>query len=73
MASVIKSASFDAADARALAGFWAAVLGSDVDEDSSTDKAFVEAAGWGGPNRGQRVLRGARPGTSALMFPGASG
>jgi hypothetical protein len=50
MASVIKSVSFDAADALALAGFWAAVLGSDVDEDSTTDKAFVEAAGWGGPN-----------------------
>ena len=27
-----------------------AALGTDVDEDSSPDKAFVEAAGWGGPN-----------------------
>lgn len=50
MASVIKSVTFDAGDALALARFWAAVLGSDVDEDSTTDKAFVEAAGWGGPN-----------------------
>src|SRR6516225_85336 len=50
MASVIKSVSFDAADALALARFWAAVFGSDVDEDSTQDKAFVEAAGWGGPN-----------------------
>jgi hypothetical protein len=50
MHSVIKSVSFDAADALALARFWAAVLGSDVDEDSTVDKAFVEAAGWGGPN-----------------------
>ena len=50
MASVIKAVSFDAADARALAAFWAAALGSDVDEDSSADQAFVEAAGWGGPN-----------------------
>src|SRR5262249_45498916 len=50
MASVIKSVSFDAADALALATFWAAVFGSDVDEDSTQDKAFVEAAGWGGPN-----------------------
>ena len=49
MASVIKSVSFDAADALALARFWAAALGSDVDEDSSDGKAFVEAAGWGGP------------------------
>jgi hypothetical protein len=50
MASVIKTVSFDAADTRSLAAFWAAVLGSDVDEDSTADKAFVEAAGWGGPN-----------------------
>jgi Glyoxalase-like domain len=50
MASVIKTVSFDAADALALARFWAAVLGSDVDEDSTSAKAFVEAAGWGGPN-----------------------
>lgn len=50
MASVIKTVSFDAADALALARFWAAVFGSDVDEDSTPDKAFVEAAGWGGPN-----------------------
>jgi Glyoxalase-like domain len=50
MAAVIKSVSFDAADALALARFWAAVLGSDVDEDSTAGKAFVEAAGWAGPN-----------------------
>ena len=50
MPSVIKSVSFDAVDALALANFWAAVFGSDVDEESTRDKAFVEAAGWGGPN-----------------------
>lgn len=50
MAAVIKSVSFGAVDALVLAQFWAAVLGSDVDEDSTSDKAFVEAAGWGGPN-----------------------
>lgn len=50
MASVIKNVSFDAHDALTLAAFWAAVLGSDVDEDSTAEKAFVEAAGWGGPN-----------------------
>ncbi|NUR62143.1 MAG: VOC family protein [Catenulispora sp.] len=50
MRSVIKSVSFDATDALALARFWAAALGSDVDEDSTADKAFVEAAGWGAPN-----------------------
>lgn len=47
---MVKSVSFDASDALALAAFWAAALGSDVDEDSTADKAFVEAAGWGGPN-----------------------
>jgi predicted enzyme related to lactoylglutathione lyase len=50
VATVIKSVSFDAADALRLARFWAAVFGSDVDEESTTEKAFVEAAGWGGPN-----------------------
>src|ERR1700758_5278910 len=50
MPSVIKSVSFDAADALTLARFWAAALGSDVDEDSTPGKTFVEAAGWGGPN-----------------------
>ena len=50
MASVIKSVSFDAVDALVLARFWAAALGTDVDEESTADKAFVEAAGWGGPN-----------------------
>ncbi len=46
----VKALTFDAADALTLARFWAAVLGSDVDEDSTTEKAFVEAPGWGGPN-----------------------
>ena len=50
MATFIKSVTFDAADALALARFWAAALGSDVDEDSTADKAFIEAPGWGGPN-----------------------
>ena len=48
--SYIKSVTFDCADALLLATFWAAALGSDVDEDSTSSKAFVEAAGWGGPN-----------------------
>ena len=50
MPSVIKTVTFDAADALALARFWAAVLGSDVDEESTAEKAYLEAAGWGGPN-----------------------
>jgi len=50
MPSVIKAVTWDCADALELASFWAAALGSDVDEDSTPDKAFVEASGWGGPN-----------------------
>ena len=50
MPSVIKSVTFDAADALAVARFWAAAFGSDVDEESTADKAYLEAAGWGGPN-----------------------
>src|SRR3989442_14371436 len=50
MAAFIKAVTFDCSDALALARFWAAALGSDVDEDSSVSRAYVEAAGWGGPN-----------------------
>ncbi|MGA8114812.1 MAG: VOC family protein [Actinocatenispora sp.] len=50
MASYIKSVTFDCVDALVMARFWAGALGSDVDEDSTLDRAFVEAAGWGGPN-----------------------
>jgi hypothetical protein len=50
MASLIKSVTFDCADALALARFWATALGTDVDEDATADRAYVEAPGWGGPN-----------------------
>ncbi len=50
MASYIKFLTFDCADALRTASFWAAALGSDVDEQSTAEKAFVEAPGWGGPN-----------------------
>jgi hypothetical protein len=50
MAAVIKAVTFDCADALALARFWAAALGTDVDEDATAERAYVEAAGWGGPN-----------------------
>lgn len=50
MPSFIKSVTFDAAHPIVLATFWAAALGSNVDEDSTVEQAFVEAAGWGGPN-----------------------
>jgi hypothetical protein len=48
--SVIKTVTWDCADALKLARFWAAALGSNVDEESTTARAHVEAPGWGGPN-----------------------
>ena len=50
MPAWIKSVTFDSVDAMRLARFWAEALGSTVDEDSTSEKAYVEAAGWGGPN-----------------------
>jgi Glyoxalase-like domain len=50
MSTYIKSVTFDCRDPLALATFWAAALGSNVDEDATADRAFVEAPGWGGPN-----------------------
>jgi Glyoxalase-like domain len=50
MPSVIKTVTWDCSDALALARFWAAALGSDVDEDSTQVKAYVEATGRGAPN-----------------------
>jgi hypothetical protein len=50
MVSFIKSVTFDCADPLLVAAFWASALGSDVDEDSTAEKAWVEPAGWGGPS-----------------------
>jgi hypothetical protein len=49
MVSFVKSVTFDCEDALVVARFWAAALGSNVDEDSTSDRAWVEPAGWGGP------------------------
>jgi len=46
----VKSVTVDCRDALVAAAFWAAALGSTVEEDSTSDKAFVEPAGWGGPS-----------------------
>lgn len=48
--SYIKSVTVDCEEPIAVATFWAAALGSNLDEDSTSERAFVEAAGWGGPN-----------------------
>ena len=50
MPAYIKSVTFDSADALVLGRFWADALGGELDEESTSDKAYVEAAGWGGPN-----------------------
>jgi hypothetical protein len=48
--SFIKAVTFDCRDALIVARFWAAVLGGELDEDSTSQKAFMEAPGWGGPS-----------------------
>ena len=48
--SFVKSVSFDCEDALVVATFWASALGGELEEDSTQEKAFVEAPGWGGPN-----------------------
>jgi hypothetical protein len=50
MPSFIKNVTFDCASPLVVATFWAAALGSNVDEDSTDERAYVEAPGWGGPN-----------------------
>jgi hypothetical protein len=46
----VKSITFDCSDALVVARFWAAALGGELDEESTSDKAYVEAPGWGGPD-----------------------
>ncbi len=50
MVSFVKSVTFDCADPMLLAEFWAAAVGSNVDEDSTPERAWVEPAAWGGPS-----------------------
>lgn len=49
MVAFIKSVTFDCDDVLVVARFWAAALGSNVDEDGTAQRAWVEPAGWGGP------------------------
>jgi hypothetical protein len=50
MVSFIKSVTFDCREPLLVAAFWAEALGSNVDEDSTVERAWVEPAGWGGPS-----------------------
>ena len=62
MPAFVKNLTFDCVDALAVARFWAAALGSDVDEGSTSERAYVEAPAWGGPNiwfRGAREPKAA--------------
>ncbi|GAA5119811.1 VOC family protein [Alloalcanivorax gelatiniphagus] len=59
MPSFIKSVTFDCQEPLVVAAFWAQALGSNVDEESTSDRAWVEPAGWGGPSLWfQRVPEG---------------
>ena len=58
MPSFIKNLTVDCQDALRVARFWAAALLSDVDEDSTSERAYVEAPAWGGPNIWFRGGRG---------------
>ena len=66
MPAFIKNLTIDCVDALRVARFWAAALGSDVDEDSSPQRAYVEAPAWGGPNIWFRGDRGPRTGTNRV-------
>ncbi|MFE6994761.1 VOC family protein [Microbacterium sp. NPDC057659] len=50
MTAFVKSVTFYCEEPLVVAAFWAAALGSDVDEDSTPERAWVEPAGWGGPS-----------------------
>ena len=50
MVSFIKSVTFDCVDPLRVAAFWAQALGSNVDEDNTQERAWVEPPGWGGPS-----------------------
>lgn len=45
MVSFVKSVTFDCREPLRVAAFWAEALGSNVDEDSTPDRAWVEPAG----------------------------
>jgi hypothetical protein len=66
MPAFVKNLTFDCVDALRVARFWAAALGSDVDEDSTSERAYVEAPAWGGPNIWFRGARGPKTAPNRL-------
>ena len=72
MPAFVKNLTFDCVDALRVARFWAAALGSDVDEDSTLERAYVEAPSWGGPNiwfRGGRGPKAAPTASTSTCAP----
>jgi len=57
------------------ATFWAQALGSNVDEEATAEKAYVEAPGWGGPNMWFNAVPEAKTAKNRMHFdlraPGA--
>ena len=45
MPTYLKTITFDCTDALVAARFWAATLGTDIDDESTPDRAYVEAPG----------------------------
>jgi hypothetical protein len=66
MPAFVKNLTFDCVDALRVARFWAAALCSDVDEESTPERASVEALSWGGPNIWFRGGRGPKAAPNRL-------
>ena len=66
MPAFVKNLTFDCVDALGVARVWAAALGSDVDEGSTPERAYVEAPAWGGPNLWFRGARGPKTAPNRL-------
>jgi hypothetical protein len=60
MPSFIKNLTVDCQDALRVARFWAAALVSDVDEESTAERAYVQAPGWVARTSGFEVIAGQR-------------
>jgi Glyoxalase-like domain len=67
-ASFIKFVTFDCADALVVARFWAAAIGGEVEDDSTSEKAFMEAPGWGGPSMWFNLVPEAKTAKNRLHF-----
>lgn len=66
--ALVKSVTFDCPRALGGGSVRAAVLGSNVDEGSTEDRAWVEPAGWGGPNLWFQRVPGAKTAKNRQHF-----